>query len=225
MLSTKFVKKEKIANNTWQFWFDRPTSFIFDAGQYTTLFLGKENRDFTICADTGNEKYFSIVTKPGISEFKKDLFTLLPNSKISLQEPAGGFVLRKKNAMPKVFLAGGIGITPFYSMICSHKKIATRVTLIASFSKKKNICFEKDLEKIAKENKNIRIIYTISQEKWNGEEGRISETIIKKYVPNFHDVEFMIAGGEQMVYDTEDLLHSMKVKEEKIRIDIFTGYV
>lgn len=225
MTKVTYVRKSELARDTWQFLFKRSKGFLCKAGQYTTLFLGKDNRDFTICTYPSNTDYFSIVTKRGISEFKKKLFLLNPGSKIEMNNPAGGFVL-SSNALPKVFLAGGIGITVFYTIIHDilFQKITTPVTLLVSFSKKEDIIFYDELQDIQKKNKNIKIVYTLSQEKWDGEEGRISEKLVKKYVPSFLNAEFMIAGGEQMVYDTEELLLNMKVPQEKIRMDIFTGY-
>lgn len=226
VVSVQLLKKEKIAKNTWQFWFSRPNLFAFKPGQYTTVFLGKENRDFTVCADPGNKKTFSIVTKPGVSIFKKSLFALVPGLVVKMKKPSGGFVLQDTDTSPKVFLAGGIGITPFYSMIqdvCS-KNDKRDITLIASFSKKDHMIFYDELMQIQKENKNVRIVYSLTQEEWDGETGRISGQLVKKYAPNVHVAEFLIAGGEQMVYDTEESLLQVNVPQEKIRLDIFTGY-
>lgn len=214
VLQVKFLEKKEIAQNTWQFMFEKPSGFAFVAGQFTTLYIGDDNRDFTICAESYNKKTFSIVTKSGISEFKKKLFFLKNNTKILMNKPSGGF-LYNKNKTPKVFLAGGVGITVFYSIICSNKNIKTPITLLASFSKKENIIFQKELEEIQKKNENIKVIYSLS---------RISQDLIQKHIPNFLQAEYMIAGGEQMVYDMEDLLQKMKISQDNIRIDIFTGY-
>lgn len=225
MLRVTFLRKEKIADDTWQFFFTKPHGFDFKAGQYTTVFVGEDNRDFTICANPTNKETFSIVTKPGISTFKKTLFSLPITSEISMKEPSGGFVLYNEDT-PKVFLAGGIGLTPFYSMITyvSAKKINTPITLLVSFSKKSNFIFYDELVSIARENSNIKIIYTVSKDTWENEMGRISEELIKKYVLDLHTPEFFVAGGVEMVEDTEELLLHMGVAEKKIRIDIFTGY-
>lgn len=215
--------KKEIAANTWQFIFAKPKNFLFDAGQYTTIFLNNESRDFTICADANNNYVFSIVTKTGVSAFKKNLFTLPKGSKILISKPSGGFTIRK-NKVPKVFLAGGIGLTVFYSIVCSNMKTLIPLTLLASFSKKEDVIFRKELEIIQKNNKNITVTYTLSQDVWKGEVGRVSKKLIQKYVPNFQKVEYMIAGGEKMVEDSEAMLLKMGVSQEKIRVDIFTGY-
>ncbi len=268
MLQVKFIEKIQLTTDTWQFVFEKPKAFSFQAGQYTTLFLGNDNRDFTICVYPKNKNYFSIVTrsvhsgqaKKDISEFKKNLFALPRGSAISFKKPSGGFTLHI-NKTPKVFLAGGIGITVFYTIIQTivEKKITIPVTLFVSFSKMSHMIFYDELQDIQRKNKNIQIIYTLSQEppRHSGkfvrthpeshsnrstrlsarfpeaaltsqddsfETGRISEELIKKYVTDFKKVEYMIAGGEKMVEDTEKLVLNMKVPEENIRIDIFTGY-
>lgn len=223
MIPVTFLDERELAKNTWQFLFAKPKNFAFQAGQFTTLFLGTDNRDFTICANPFDKNYFSIVTKKGISDFKKNLFSLPKKSAVMMTKPAGGFIL-KNDATPKVFLAGGIGITPFYSMIqeiISQKKNSD-VILFASFSKKEDMFFYNELSHL--QNKNIHVVYTLSQDDWHGEKGRISEKLLKKYIDDFHAKEYLIAGSEKMVEDMQELLSKMEISEEKIRVDIFTNY-
>lgn len=216
----KFLRRERLADSTFGFTFEKPFNFL--PGQYVTIFLDTDSRDFTI-ASSPLEKDFTIVTKSGISKFKQTLFNLTIGSKIQIKHPAGGFTLHEFKS-PKVFLAGGIGVTPFYSMITTVSKnnLSIPITLFVSFSKKSDIIFYDELSKIADEN--IKIIFTLSQDVWNGETGRITEELIRKYVPNLQEPECLIAGGEEMTYDTEELLLQMGIENSRIRLDIFTGY-
>lgn len=225
IINTHLLSKQQIAKDTWLFTFEKKHT-KHTAGQYTTMYLGNDNRDFTIASSPREEKTFSIITKKGISNFKKKLFSLRIGSALQMEQPAGGFVLPEDTKTAYVFLAGGIGMTPFLSMISffHEKKYTMPLTLFVSFSKKEQMIFYDMLQKIQQENPFIRIIYTLSQDIWDKETGRISENLIKKYISDIHSVEYLIAGGEKMVEDTEKMLLDMGIEESKIRIDIFTGY-
>ncbi|HYK08622.1 MAG TPA: FAD-dependent oxidoreductase [Candidatus Eisenbacteria bacterium] len=225
-ISVSFLGKEKIAKDTWRFLFQKDANFMYQAGQYVSVFLGEDTRDFTIASSPLEKDKFFLVTKNGKSAFKKNLFALSAGSKVAMKSPTGGFILREENTTPLVFLSGGIGITAFHSMITyAHAKGLTfPITLIASFSKREYMIFQEELEKIDAENPLIKIIYTLSQDNWESEKGRISDAHIKKYVRDMHNKIYMITGGEKMVENTEELLLSMGIDSSKIRIDIFTGY-
>lgn len=214
---TVFLRKEKIAKDTWIFYFLRDENFSYVSGQYVTVFFGEDSRDFTIASSPLEKDEFFFVTKQGRSAFKQKLFSLSAESKVSIKSPAGGFTLNENMKMPLVFLAGGIGITPFYSMITYAHAVGLKIqmTLIVSFSKKEDIIFYDELQKMERENPLIKIIYTLS---------RISPSLIKKLVKNPENVMYMIAGGEAMVENMENLLLDMGIDSSKIRIDIFTGY-
>ena len=226
IISVVFLGKEKIAKDTWKFSFQKDANFIYQPGQYVSVFLGEDTRDFTIASSPLQEQKFFLVTKNGKSTFKKNLFALSPGTMIPVKHPAGGFVMREEDTTPLVLLSGGIGITPFYSMIAyaDAMKLQIPITLIASFSKKEYMVFDEELQAIKRENPLMKIIYTLSQDIWENDKGRISQEHIKKYVNNLGNKSFMIAGSEKMVENTEELLLSMGIDSSKIRIDIFTGY-
>lgn len=234
ILQAELVDKKEIAKDTWQFVFRRPKNFSFLPGQYTTMFFGTDNRDFTIASNPLDTKHFFIVThskylgqgKKEVSSFKKKLFNAKLHTKITFKKPSGGFTFNEKDTTEHILLAGGIGVNVFYSMITyAHgKKLKNPLNLFVSFSKRQNIIFQEELEKIVKTNKHIQVIYSLSQDEWEGEKGRITTQLIQKYVPHFKKVKYLIAGGEGMVEDMQDILLKSGVKEENIRIDIFTGY-
>src|SRR5260221_5442694 len=154
LISVVFLKKEKIAKDTWKFSFKRDKNFLFSPGQYGSMFFGEDSRDFTIASSPLEKDVFFFVTKNGRSVFKQKLFALSAGSAVVVAKPAGGFTLREDSTAPLVFLAGGIGITPFYSMITYAHAVGLKIqiTLIASFSKKEYIIFYEELKKIEKEN-------------------------------------------------------------------------
>src|SRR5579872_4827051 len=148
LIKTRLLSKGEIAQDTWLFTFEKKYT-EHKPGQYTTIFLGDDNRDFTI-ASSPLEKTFSIVTKKGISDFKKKLFALPVGKEIKMQLPSGGFVLPENSVRRHVLLAGGIGMNPFHSMITyvDEKKLSIPLTLIVSFSRRSDMVFYDTLQKI-----------------------------------------------------------------------------
>lgn len=237
-----FVKKVKEAKNTWTFYFDRtPIKNLYDffPGQYNRITLPIEvldgrgsSRQFTISSSPTEKDFLTVTTKISgkRSDFKSALFNLDPGTLVNFFGPLGGFYLKKEIKVGRVFLSGGIGITPFRSMVkyIADNNLTMRIILIASFSRVEEIVFYKELMDISKSKSNIDVVYTVSRTEsrndWQGETGRISESLIKKYVPDIHLREFMVVGPPIMVDDSVELLKKMGVLEEKIKAEHFTGY-
>jgi predicted ferric reductase len=143
----------------------------------------------------------------------------------------GTMTLMENIRTPLVFLAGGIGMTPFYSMILYiyEKKLTVPVTLFVSFSSLEEVVFYEELMNIAKERENITIIYTISEPitpstPWDGETGRISKELLQKYLVDIPKQTFFIVGSATMVDSIEKLVQSMGVSESSIIRETYPGY-
>ena len=168
-----FIRKEKIARDIYSFYFNRLANADFDfvAGQYIRMILNIANPDergtsrfFTVASSPLEKQYIMITTKIIKSSFKKKLLELWPKDMVKFYGPIGGFILNEEDKHERVFLAGGIGITPFHSMITylHAKNLSIPITLIASFSTIEDLIFYEELSDIAKENPRIKVIYTIS---------------------------------------------------------------
>ena len=242
-----FIKKEKVAKDTYSFYFDRVSAhsgWTFLPGQYIRMTLDVKNPDnrgnsrfFTIASSPLEKQHIMITTKiiqspvpdgAGKSSFKKRLMILKPQELVRFFGPMGGFLLDEKEKEKRVFLAGGIGITPFHSMItyADKKHLSIPITLIVSFSSVEDLVFYEELANIARENPYIKIIYTITHPdvRWRGETGRISEGLIKKYVSNIFEPQYLIVGPPAMVATMEEIVLKMGVPNERIFIENFTGY-
>lgn len=222
------LRKEKLAKDTWLFAFQKPQGYVFTPGQYQTFTLNLPNgktdwRDMTITSSPDHKELW-LVTKiqKEHSEFKEQLLRLPIGSSIHLAGPNGGFTMREEK--PHVFLAGGIGINVFHSILMDGAKrnILLPITLIASFATQEDIIFHEDLKKI--ENEKRKIVYTLTKEAWEGEKGRITQTMIQKYIPDWSNTIFMVAGGQAFVDAMNEMLLQMKIPQDNIRIDYFTGY-
>ena len=233
--SLKLLRKEKIAKSVWGFSLERPKNFTFLPGQYIRIFAPQlgENvfRDFSITSIPSDKEKITIAVKHGISDYKKNLFSISVGSELSVEAPLGRFYLQENEKHSLVFLAGGVGIAPFYSMIgdLTQNKKQISLTLFASFSTVEDILFANELKSMQTANKNLQVVHTITQKekslkKWNGETQRISKDLFKKYIPDLSNPKFLISGSPSFVSDMESLLLQLEVELEKIRTEIFLGF-
>jgi glycine betaine catabolism B len=145
--------------------------------------------------------------------------------------PMGLFTLDEDDRRPLVLIAGGIGMTPFYSMIAYafKKKLKRRITFLVSFSTRDDFVYYQELMDIVSKTENISVIYTVTQPdkskaKWEGETGRISEAFIRKHVQYVPESVYYVCGPKSIVDAVEELLEGMHVSEEQIHIERFSGY-
>ena len=233
--TVRLLDKEKIAQNVWKFTFTRPGSLDFVPGQYVRIFHPESEekifRDFSFSSSPSEIDTFSLTIKEGRSEYKKMLFSLPLQSDVPIEAPMGRFYLQEGEKKPLVFIAGGVGIAPFYSMIVNilQKHEGLPMTLFASFSTVEDVLFFNELKKIEEAHENIQIIYTITQPQksylqWNAHTGRISEDLIRKYVQHLSADQFLLCGSPSFVSDMENLLLKMDVSPEQLRTEIFLGF-
>lgn len=192
---------------------EKPQGFHFYAGQYLDVGLGSDTRAFTI-SSSPTEDFLMITTKKGVSRFKKALEKLKADDTITTSHPAGTFILDEEESA--VFIAGGIGITPFRSMIkdAVSSKIKTPITLIYSNSTK-DFLFKKELDAWQKAYPKLEIIYVVTSH--DGRLIHLPPTI-------YHLPIYYLAGPPKMVDDFASMLKDMGVDQINIRYDRFDGY-
>jgi glycine betaine catabolism B len=197
MKASKFVleliDKEEIAKDTFTFRFKKPLNFDFIPGQYVKIFLDIDNPDergssryFTI-SSSPTEDYISITTRIIKSSFKKALSAIKEGDRIKAFGPIGFFDIDFISKKEKVFITGGLGITPFRSILkyCHDKKMKFNATLISAFSNKNNVVFKEELESLKYffEKINLFFLLTNEEKKYSGFiNGKVSKETINKYV-------------------------------------------
>ncbi|MEK7571063.1 MAG: FAD-dependent oxidoreductase [Patescibacteria group bacterium] len=232
----RFLKKEELARDTYSFYFDRAgVAFDFIPGQYVRMTLPHDSdgrgssRYFTIASSPKQKDILMITVKVFQSTFKEVLLNLQPGQIIQFFGPMGWFLLPEDAADEKVFIAGGIGITPFHSLLLTlaDEKLARPVTLFASFSTKEEVLFYDEMQKIVQKNKQIRVVYLLTKkEDALGKlvSGRLTKTVLKKYLGDIQQPVYYIVGSPAMVEGAKNALVSFEIAEEKIRTEDFTGY-
>lgn len=220
----------------------------YKAGQYAVMDLGtKEDpegpvRSFTI-ASSPTEEYILISTRIRDTPFKKKLANLDLGTHVKFTAPLGKFTLpEEENSRSAVFLSGGIGVTPFRSMIkyTTDKKSSIKILMCDSNRNKENILYKKEFDECMKANKNLRIIYTITGEgqggsssfnaaadEWKGESGHIDKAMVNRYLTSdeLDNSIFYICGPPGMLRAMQQLLLvDLLVPKERIKIEEFTGY-
>jgi len=184
--------------------------------------LLSSSHPFTI-SSSPTWKLISITVKEA-GDFTSTIKDTKAGDKAFIDAPYGVFSFLNSDAGELVFLAGGIGITPFMSMLryLADKKIKKKVTLFWSNRSEKNLCFQDELERLEKIIDGLEIVLVMSgQEDWAGEKGRINIELIKKYLPQLQGRNYFICGPPPMSKSVIEELKKMNIPTQKIHREVF----
>lgn len=229
--------KRQIAPNAYEFIFSPSRRLAYAPGQYMEWTLGHEEPD-----SRGNRRYFTLASAPtepdlrvGVrfsdpsSSFKQAMLSMDRTSEIVAAQVSGDFVLPQDPNQKCVFIAGGIGVTPFRSMIRYLLDTQQRRPIVMFYANHtvKDIIY-KDVFDRAERELGIRTIYTVSDPKglqpgWVGLVGHITPQQIRTYAPEYRSALFYISGPISMVNAFKDTLHNLGVPDAQIRVDFFAG--
>src|SRR5215211_7211570 len=175
---------------------DKQSSFLdYTAGQYAFFDIGGVHNDpkgpirhFTI-SSSPTEEFVMITTRIRDTPYKKRLSSLEEGTIVKVRGPQGKFVLHEDYSKPAVFLSGGIGVTPFRSMIkyATDKQLPIKITMFDSNKNQQNILYKEEFDRWADQNKNFKVIYAVTEEEqeainsnWSGERGRIGKLMLER---------------------------------------------
>ena len=224
----KIKQKKDETSNAFSLVLEKPTGSSFYPGQYLDIELPIDDPDgntraFTV-SSSPTEPFLMITPKKGISPFKKFMEKIKPGDIINSSHPAGTFTLDETT--PAIFLAGGIGITPFRSIIkyAGDKKLTTPIALIYSNSDE-NFLFKKELEEWRQTLPNLDIIYHNSTK--NGRLTKLYPIPLGEAASSAYTLYpiYYLAGSHSFVNDMAKMLIDSGVDETNIRYDRFDGYV
>ena len=235
---SKLKAREEVAEGTMAFHFEKPAGFDFQGGQSVDMtLLNPPETD-----EEGNIRTFSIVSAPFESElvfatrmrdtaFKRSLKKIPLGTELKIDGPMGSFTLHKNSKKPAAFLAGGIGITPFMSVVAqaAHDRLPHQLYLFYSNHRPEDAPFLDFLRRLEKDNASFHFIPTMtemekSKRPWEGERGFIDRAMLIKYLTDLNGPIYYLAGPPPMVAAMRKLLIDTKVDEDDIRTEEFAGY-
>lgn len=231
-------EKFNIAKDTYEFSFIGGEKLSFLPGQYLEWTLKHRDPD-----SRGNRRYFTVSSSPTedtlklgvkfypeLSSFKNKLLFLNKGDTIIASQCAGEFVMPKDIKTKLVFIAGGIGITPFRSMIkyCIDKNERRDIVLLYSNKKVEDIAYKNILNEAELKN-GIKTLYVVTDEKQNTQNinmrnGYIDANMIQKEIPDFKERTFYISGPHSMISMFEKTISDIGVPKGRIKVDFFPGF-
>jgi ferredoxin-NADP reductase len=165
------------------------------------------------------------LSSPG-STFKRALAALEPGAAVAATGPFGRFVYTQYDT-PAVFIAGGIGVTPFRSMLVewAAQQRGAAITLLYA-NRTPDIAFRSLFDQLARAHPAVSTVYIVSQPTadWSGPVGRIDAAFIDQHVPDIMAPRFYAAGPQAMVKAMGEALGQLGVQRERIQQEIFPGY-
>lgn len=234
----RLLRRETVAEGTMAFFFSRPAGFEFRPGQSLLLSLiappetdsEGDSRTFTI-ASAPHEPELMIATRMRDTAFKRVLKTMATGGTLSIDGPSGEMTLEDSPTRPAVFLAGGIGITPFRSMAlhAAHARLPHRIVLFYGNRRREDAAFLDELEALGRRNPNFRLVALMSEpaksaRPWSGETGFIRRELIERHLPEPRSALYYFAGPPAMTGAMHALLEDLGVAEEAMRYEEFYGY-
>ncbi|HVX57209.1 MAG TPA: FAD-dependent oxidoreductase [Candidatus Saccharimonadales bacterium] len=221
------------ATNIRTFYFKPDRSVHYTAGQYTELHLPHAHAD-----DRGDKRWFTLSSSPEAefltittkyagddksSSFKKKLFHLRPGAELDAADPMGDFVLPKLIQTPLIFVAGGIGITPFHSILSWLAETGEKrpIKLLYGVRSEDEIVFQETFRAAGVE---PTIVVSEPSAAWGGERGRITAELILGLEKPSEDTLVYVSGPESMVQGLAKDLRGAGLDKRQIVSDEFPNY-
>ncbi len=236
--TVKLRSRSQVAEGTFAFHFEKPAGFEFVAGQSVDLTLIEppqtdaegNTRAFSL-ASAPYEPELMIATRMRDTAFKRVLRTFTAGSEVRMDGPFGSMTLHRKTTRPAVFLAGGIGITPFRSMLrqAANSEVARRIFLFYANRHPEDAAFLAELQELIRQQPGFALFPTMtkladSKVSWDGETGYISSEMLAKYVSDLSAPIYYIAGPPALVTTMKDVLSEVGVGEDDVNSEDFSGY-
>jgi ferredoxin-NADP reductase len=237
--TTTLAAREEIAEGTMAFHFRKPKGFAFVPGQAIDLVLSGP----TTAANDPNVRHaFSIVSAPfeeqltvatrmRDSVFKRALTSLPLGSPVMIDGPFGSLGLHNDRTRAGVFIAGGIGITPFLSILrqATKERLSQRLILLYSNRRPEDAAFLVDLQQLEDQNPHFRLVATmtdmhLSSRIWRNQTGLITADLVASVVGDLPKPIFYVVGPPGMVEAMRQTLHQGGIDGDDIRSEAFYGY-
>jgi ferredoxin-NADP reductase len=236
-MQARIKEKQTVAKGTLMVVFDLLGREVdFEPGQYFWVTLVDPpyddekgpRRHITVVTSPNEQGVLGLCTRLRDSAFKRSLAELPVGAEADVEEPKGSFALPRETDRPYVFVAGGIGITPFRCMLryIAEEGLPHRVTLVYSNRDRESAAFLDELEELERDNPNLRVVLTMTEDSsWDGESRRIGPDLLRDHLgEELGSSTYLIAGPPAMVEGVSATLADAGVPEDQIRSQGFSGY-
>ncbi|MFI4953403.1 MAG: FAD-dependent oxidoreductase [Burkholderiales bacterium] len=230
--------REDVAEGTTAFHFSKPEGFQFKPGQAIDVILP----DVTVSAASGNRHTFSLVSAPFEHElvvatrmrdsaFKRALKALPIGQAARIEGPFGSLILHNNRVRPALLIAGGIGITPFMSMLrqAGKDRLPQQLVLLYANRRPEDAAFLAELQELAASNEHFRLVGTMTQmarsiRSWDGETRALDENLLRSAGAGLVAPICYVAGPPAMVEAVRQALNRAGIDDDDIRSEEFHGY-
>lgn len=237
--AVRLKSRNPVAEGTMAFHFEKPVGFAFRPGQALDVVLKGQGAP----AESGDARHaFSIVAAPFEDElvittrlrdsaYKRALGALPVGAGVEIDGPFGSLVLHKNASRAAVLIAGGIGVTPFMSMVRQAARDGTPRDILLLYSNHwpEDAAFLAELQRLQETTPGFRLVATMtamerSIRSWSGHKGRIDSELVKRVTKDLGAPIFYVAGPPGMVEAMRQVLIDTGVDEDDVRSEEFHGY-
>jgi len=231
-------ERRSVSGQGEEFVFRQEHPVRFRPGQYMEWTLPHDHPD-----NRGNRRFFTISSSPGddtlaigvefkdpSSSFKQSLKTMSPGDRVSAGRLAGDFVMPRDPEEKLALVAGGIGVTPFVSMIRDllHRGEKRDIVVIVTNRYVVSAAYQEVFDRASTE-LGIRTVFTLTGSadtvpaEWTGRRGRLDEALLREEIPDFDERIFYICGSQRLVVGVRGVLSRMGIDSTNVRTDFFPG--
>lgn len=225
LFETQKISHQLVAKNTYEVVFKRPNGFVFTVGQYTQVALGElsypdpkgRSRQFSIATSPLNLTQIAVVFRDTGSGFKRTLLELPVGSLVTLEQGAGSFGLPIVPTKPLVFVAGGVGISPFLSYVrtIAETTLQQPITLLYGNQHPESAAFRNELALFAKKHQQFKLEEIYKQP---------TPLLFAKCASKLLSATWFVVGPPSMVATTVYGLEAAGVHPNSIVKESFDGY-
>jgi glycine betaine catabolism B len=219
------------ANDVSSFRFSRPSELSYKPGQYMLVTIKSGEKElmhpFSFSTSPTEKDYIEFTKKFTPNEYSTVLKSFKPGDLVRIDAPYGKFTF--EGEYPKIaLLTGGIGITPFRSIIkyCTDMHLNTNIALFYGCRTPGDIAFKNEFEDLETRNRNLKLIFTVNEPNstWKNSVGNITTDMLKKEIPDFKDRVFYACGPPGMVQAMTNLMKELDLLETQLKLESFAGY-
>ena len=211
--------------------FAKPAELSYKPGQYMLVTIKSGDKElmhpFSFSSSPTEKEYIEFTKKFTPNEYSVVLKTLKLGDWARIDAPYGKFTFEGEYSKIAL-LTGGIGITPFRSIMryCTDKQLSTSIVLLYGCRAPSEIAFGNEMKEMQRQNKNLKVVLTVNEPNgaWKGPVGNITAELVEKEIPDYKERVFFACGPPGMVQAMTNLIKELDLPETKLRLESFVGH-